>query len=129
MQSAPPSSARRLSLLIVVEGEQFLLGRYAASKGHEWCVARRVEQWRRVPCDERGEAEQDQSTWSTWSAVISLTSRAGELRAYFLLITADFGHNFHIIAERTRAQKVAERAQALNLSARPMQMSFWVSVH
>ena len=36
--------------------------------------------------------------------------RAAYLRAYFLLITADFGHNFHIIAERTRAQKVAERA-------------------
>ena len=38
--------------------------------------------------------------------VASLSS----VRAYFLLITADFGHNFHIIAERTRAQKVAERA-------------------
>ena len=32
------------------------------------------------------------------------------IRAYFLLIPADSGHNFHIIAERTRAQKVAGRA-------------------
>ena len=32
------------------------------------------------------------------------------VQAYFLLITADFGHNFHIIAERRRAQKVAGMA-------------------
>ena len=55
-------------------------------------------------------ATQHTSTWSTWSAVGNLTSRAGELTSIFLLITADFGHNFHIIAERTRAQKVAGRA-------------------
>jgi len=33
-----------------------------------------------------------------------------EIRAYYLLITANFGHNFHIIAETLRAQKVAGRA-------------------
>ena len=32
------------------------------------------------------------------------------VQAYFLLITADFGHNFHIIAETQRAQKVAGMA-------------------
>ena len=52
------------------------------------------------------------------------------VRAYFLLFTADFSHNFQIIAQSAPELKSSRKglegskrgSQALNLSARPMRM-------